>query len=317
MDLILFEEHYLAKDYPFRTMRLRLSLHVHLGRRACPSLLLSVVLLQSCTSPVAVADFAENARQVADRGAAVFGDLHGSCMRRHAAVRPVSPVFFPTAIRRVGAGTRPDSTACSDFDREGDSLSKASRILGSYFQAMRQLALFDTTRISGAGERTATGIAAVGRLDSTQVDCLSKLSSLITEVITDRFRQHDLKKLLSQADRSISSITNAMELIAGEDYQSLLREERQTLAAQYQAVADVKIPAGILLLNRAYTDDLNQLEVRKAAADALVEALHQVRDGHHTLATSSSRLKAKELAVALQSYTDKLQLLLPTLEKHL
>jgi len=290
--------------------------HLDLGSfLLLPVLLLAALLLQSCASPQAVASFAGNAEKTLDGGAALFGDIHASCVRRHRAAAPLSPIFFPAALQAASSGEPPEIPQCAAFAPQGEALGKASQVLSAYFRAMQQLASFNSTTVSGPGEQAASSIAMASGLSFTQVDSTSKLANLLTQAFTERYRQGNLVKMLSQADPSIASVTQAFEDIVAKDYEGLLREEQQTLAAEYQAVADMKAPATVLLLNRAYAGDLDQLNGRKAAAKAYVEALHQIREGHHALAQNARSLKAKELAAALQPYTDKLQGLLPIFEK--
>jgi hypothetical protein len=282
-----------------------------------PSILVPALLLQSCTSPQAVASFSGNAEKTVAGGIALFADIHGSCVRRHTAVGPLRPNFFPAGLLAASTGSPPEFPQCAAFASQGEALAKASEVLSAYFHTMQQLASFNSTTVSGPGEQAASSIALASGLNYTQADSVSKLASLLTEAFTERYRQRDLVKVLSQADSSVAALTRAFEEIVVKDYEGLLREEQQTLAAEYQAVADVKAPATILLLNRAYADDLNDLNRRKGAAEAYVQALRQVRDGHHTLATNARRgFSGKELAAALQPYTDKLEGLLPTFDRH-
>ncbi len=274
-------------------------------------IVIPAVLLESCAPPTAVATFAADAEKTADAGAALFVDIHASCVRRHMAAAPVSPIFFPAALHAASAGAPPEIPQCAAFKPEGEALVQESKVLSAYFRALQQLASFNSTSVSGAGGQTGFNIALANGLNMTQMDSISKLANVITEAFTESYRQRDLVKVLVEADSSIASVTQGFEDIVSKDYEGLLREEQQTLPAQYQAVADSKDPGTILLLNRAFSSDLNELRQRKAAAEAYVEALQQVREGHHTLAEMAKRLKPKQQGLALQRYTDRLEKLLP------
>ncbi len=278
-------------------------------------ILMPAVLLVSCAPPTVVATFAADAEKTADAGAPLFSDIHASCVRRHRAAAPVSPIFFPASLGAAEGGTPPEVPQCAAFRPEGEALVQESKVLSAYFRALQQLASFNSTSVTEAGAQTGSNIALASGLNATQLDSISKLASLITEAFTESYRQRDLVKVLVQADPSIASVTRGFEDIVSKDYEGLLREEQQTLPAQYQAVADSKNPGTILLLNRAFSSDLNDLSQRKATAEAYVQALQQVREGHHTLAEMAKRLKPKQLGLALQRYTDRLEALLPVIEK--
>ncbi len=180
---------------------------------------------------------------------------------------------------------------------------------------MQQLASFNTSTVSSDSQHAAENAAFTAQLNLTQADSLAKLAGLVTEAFTGHYQRSRLAQYLREADPSISSVTKGFEQIVSQDYLGLLREERQTSTARYQKVGDISNGATILLLNRAYTDDLKELDRRKAIADAYVQALRQIRDGHHQLALNANRLRARDLSLALQPYTTNLQALAPVLQK--
>lgn len=292
-------------------------IRLHLGFRIALGLfiILSAVFVESCAPPTAVAAFAGDAEKIADAGTTLFPDIHASCVRRHMAAAPVGPIFFPASLRAADGGSLPEIPQCAAFVPEGKALVDGSKVLSAYFRALEQLASFNSSSVSEAGGQMGSNIALASGLNVTQIDSISKLSNVITEAFTESYRQRDLVNVLVEADPSIASVTRGFEDIVSKDYEGLLREEQQTLPAQYQAVADNKNPGTILLLNRAFSSDLKELRQRKAAAEAYVEALQQVREGHHTLAEKAKRLKPKQLGLALQRYTDRLEALLPIVEK--
>lgn len=262
--------------------------------------------------------FAGNAEKATEEGAALFADIHGSCVRRHMAAAPVTATFFPATLQIASPTAPPEEIPqCAAFASEGEALQQASKVLSAYLRAMQQLASFNSISVSGPSGQTGSNLALVSGLNYTQMDSLSKLAAVLTEAFAGRYQQHDLDKVLSQTDASIAALTQGFEEVIAKDYEGLLREEQQTLPAQYQAIADVKNPATVLLLNRAFSDDLNELNRRKAAAGAYVEALQQIREGHHMLAQMTKGGKPKNLALVLQAYTDKITALLPALERPL
>jgi hypothetical protein len=280
-------------------------------------LTLPALLLLSCASPQAVATFASSAEKTMDGGPGLFTDIYGSCVRRHLAMEPLKPIFFPVGPKAVSTGATPEPPACAAFLRQGEALAKASNLVSAYFRSVQQLASFNSTTVSGPGAQAASNVAVASGLNLTQVDSATKLAGLITQAFTERYREGNLKRILTEADPRINALTQAFADVIGKDYAGLLKEEQQTLAAQYQEVGDRKDPATILLLNRSFGEENSRLNERKAAAQAYVEALAQIREGHHTLATNAKKLTTKDLEAALQNYSDKLTSLLPLIEKHI
>lgn len=272
--------------------------------------------LWSCTSPQAVATFAGSADKALEEGPAIFSDLHQSCLRRYADIQPITPSFMPGAMTADGsAAISSEPPVCARFGSQGEALGKASGILSAYFRAVQQLAAFNSSTVSSASEQTAENAASAASLNSTQVADIGKLAGLVTQIFTAHYQRSRLLEYLREADSSISSVTEGLETIASQDYEGLLEEERRAVTRRYQDNADVQNTALVLLLNRAYADDMADLNRREAAAKAYVKALQQIRAGHNMLAKNAGHLNAKDLSIALEPYTSELQTLLPALQK--
>ena len=280
---------------------------------ACACLVL-LTSLASCTSPEGIAALADGAGKALNEGPALFKDIHESCVRRHEDAQPITAIFLPPVIVRASEA-KSEIAACAPFAAEADGLAKASGVLTAYFKAMQELAAFATSSVSGPNEEAAENAATAANLSLTQIDSIGKLSGLVTQLFTERYQRSHLVKYLREADPSVASITRGFEDIVSKDYAGLLQEEQQTLTAQYQDVGDVRDTAILLLLNRAYSEDGDDLNRRKAVASAYVAALQQIREGHHKLAQNADRLNGKSMTVALQPYITQLQALIPTLQK--
>jgi hypothetical protein len=273
--------------------------------------IVGTLLQLGCASPEAVASFAQTSLQAVASGPSIFHDLHDSCARRHENEQPITSRFIPSD----SGPPREAADDCAVFAKEGDALVGVSDVLAAYLRAMEQLASFDTSTVSGPGEAAAENAATAANLDSTRAESIGKLASLITQAFTDRYQRSRLTKYVQEADPRVASITQAFEDIVSKDYQGMLRTERRAVARRYQDVGDPSNTAVILLLNRAYGEDISELDKRKAEADAYVAALQQIREGHHALAQNVNHMDAKQLGSALQPYTGKLDGLLPALRK--
>lgn len=278
-------------------------------------ILLSSVWLSSCASPDVIAAFARNAQSPLQEGSSIFADIHDSCVRRHSYAQPFTPLYLPATSNTAASGAAHVASVCAPFASQGDALTKASDVLLAYFKVMQQLASFSTSAITTSSQAAAEDAANAAQLSIAQIDSVGKLAGLVTETFTERPQRNRLLKYLREADPDVSAVARGFEDIVSKDYEDLLREEQQTVTARYQAIGDIKDGATILLLNRAYAEDLNALARRKAVADAYVEALEQIRQAHHQLAQNADHLKGRQLSMALEPYTTKLQTLVLVLQK--
>ncbi len=281
---------------------------------ACAALLLS--LSTSCVSPEAIGAFADSAQKTLAGGPPLFADIHNSCVRRESARpgSPILPLFVPPGSKNAPPKDPPALAACARFATEAQGLTKISDVLTAYFRAMQQLSAFNTSSVSAAGETAVENAGTAAGLSLTQVDSAGKLASLVTRLFTESYQRSHLLEYLRSADPEVANLTEGLDGVA-RNYLDFLQEEQQTITARYQSVGDVNQKALLLLLNRAYTDDLAQVQGRRDAANAYRDALKDIREGHHQLVKSAQHLSTKELSMSLQPYTSKLDGLLPSLQK--
>ncbi len=278
------------------------------------SVLFSSAVFLSCASPAAISEFAQTAGKALRGGPFLFRDIHESCVRRHRNAAPITPLFL-RGRGAAGSEKEEESAVCVPFGPQGEALSTASDVLVSYFQAMQQLASFKASTVSSPSEKAAQDAGLTAKFTTIQADSVGKLAGLVTQLLTERYQRSKLLHLLREADPAIASVTQAFEDVVSKDYQGLLREEQQGLAARYQDAGEAGNLAIILLLNRSYTEDMKQLNRRKSAAEAYVRALQQIREGHHELAQNLPHLKAKDVSLALEPYTARLEGLVPALQQ--
>lgn len=268
----------------------------------------------SCTSPQAVSTFAGDAQKTFDQGPALFRDLEASCVRRHRDAEPVVALYRPP-VSSTPAAPPEEAAVCQAFAPRAEALIRASGVVSAYFKALEQLASFNTSSVSTDSEQAATNAATAAQLDPSQIDSVGKLAGIVMQAFTAHYQRRHLLEALRQADSALGSATQGFQTVVGTDYESLLASERRALVSRYQEVGETGDRATVLLLNRAYSDDLQQLDRRKAAADAYVQALLEIREGHHQLALNAGRLGAKELSLAIEPYTSRLQTLLPRVQQ--
>ena len=263
--------------------------------------------LSSCTAPQVIGAFTDSAQKALAGGPPLFEDLHDSCVRRETArpSRPILPLFVPPGSKNAPPKDSPDLAACTRFAVEGQALTKVSDVLTAYFRAIQQLSAFNTSTVSAANETSAENAATAAGLNTVQIDSVGKLANFVSEVFTSHYQKSRLVKYLHDADPQVADITQGLETVL-KNYEVFLNEEQQTITARYQTVDDSNQPAMLLLLNRAYSDDLAEIQHRRAAADSYVVALTNIREGHHKLVEVAKRMNAKELTLALQPYTSKL-----------
>ncbi len=159
--------------------------------------------------------------------------------------------------------------------------------------------------VSAEDELSAENAATAAGVSYTQIISAGKLANLLTQVATERYQRGHMVRYLREANPEVANIIDALD-IAAKTYISLLDEEQQTLTARYQSVGDTSQGAVLLLLNRAYSEDLSRLQERRTSADAYRDALKNIREAHGKLVENAEHLPAKELNKTLQPYISKI-----------
>ncbi len=284
-------------------MRSRLS-----GRAALAQLTVFICVgLTGCAPPPAVATFAQQASLVLQAGNSVTDDLAESCERRHSIGQPLPQVTL------LAPASAPKLTvACERFRQESIEITQVSKLVSRYFSALEELSRFNTVTVSDPAGVAGANASAVANLGSIQSDSVGKLASILTLVITERYRRGRTVQLLRDADSSVSAILTGLEQIAGSDYVGLLEEEARTNANTFREAGLNQSPSVILLLNRAYREEVASGQRRSNAAGAYVAALHEIAEGHAAL-TKLGWAKSGNMTTALAPHISQLQRLLPAL----
>ncbi|MBV8553538.1 MAG: hypothetical protein JOY54_19745 [Acidobacteriaceae bacterium] len=272
---------------------------------------LGCVGLVGCAPPASIAAFSGAAATALEEGSPLFTDIHDSCVRRHVVSTSAAPSFLP------GTSTPGELAACAEFASEAQGLAKVSGVVTAYFRTVQQLASFNGSNVSTVSETAAENAAAAAKWDASQIDSAGKLSSLVVRAVTDRYQTRRLALYFREAQPHAAVTLQALQDVLGKDYAGLLREEQQTLKSRYQRVSYGQNPAVLLLLDHSYLQDIDQLNRRRQAAVAYVQALHEIDEGQTYLARAISKANATELTKTLDLYTSQIETLRPIIQKGL
>ena len=267
----------------------------------------------SCNPPAAVANFASLAGQTVARGGPIYEDIHDSCLRRQADEAHLQPEYLNQDSAENSAA--PSNGACASLVPSVKEVQQASSVLAGYFRAVQQLAAFDESQVSTQAMHTGASLSTAAVLSSNQADAVSKLSGLITEVATRHYRRAKLRDIVTEADPHIAAVTEGLETVISKDYAGLLDEEQRAISRRYRLVSRVNEPATVLLLNRAYSQDVADLERRRQTARAYASALTEIRSAHHDIAQHGAQLGSKQIAMTLQPYISQLEAATPKLQE--
>ena len=243
-----------------------------------------------------------------EAGDSVTDDLGESCERRHWIGRPLRQIMPLSPALALEP-----TSACEHFRQESTELIEVRRIVARYFNALEDLSHFNTMEISGPAGVAGINAGTAGKLSAVYSDSTGKLASVLTQAMTEHYRQGKTVELLREADGSVSAILTGIEQIIGSDYMSLLKEEERSNAGTFREASLGQSSSMVLLLNRAYRQEVASGQRRSKASAAYVSALREIVAGHAQLAKLGAA-KPATVTAALAPHIAELQRLLPVLK---
>jgi hypothetical protein len=270
--------------------------------RTCAVVLLivSLLLLSSCSSLDAVANFATQSSQALAQGPAIFNDIGASCIR---------------AQLIQGKSDADAATACAEFTDQTPAMLAASKTLVDYFTAISQLASTGKTasskQKSADDQKAATKAAAKAPASGTLMKSVGSIITLIGKLAAEGYRVEHLQKDLNSVSGDVDAVLDALGKIGDQDYSRVLAIEQQVYNRQFEDLG--LLPAGdpstkiirVLVVDNE-SKEARLLAAKQAAAKAYGEAIQKIKDGHNKLLQHPGKLDAKDVPALIQPYTDDL-----------
>ncbi len=277
-------------------------------RRFRLSLLLALLLLVpgGCAAPDTIADFCGASEGVLTASVPVFADLGASCLR----VKTLEQGIGTFAVVKSDSG-------CAAIDAQAKASVAAAKILEQYFGALHSLAKFGAAKPASDASTLAAGTAALAGSDTTAQTAIAAMAQFLTTATFSRHSTRSATSDMVQVNRNVAAVCDALITILQTNYvdQELADEERK-LAVHYREFAvEHPEPQMVALLDERWQADRKALGARRTAARQAVAALEAVKAGVGALAARGDSLKAKEIPALLDPYIQRMQALLPEMQK--
>jgi hypothetical protein len=300
----------------------------NLPRALCLTAFVSLTAcLISCVSADVVAKFASNASKSLSQGTAIFADFPASVVRRDcfSHVLNLDFDFKPADEACVIGSLEQDNLSSAKKDR--DDVLAVQKVLIDYFDAIQQLAAFGKTKDSSgkskddasSGSTSANNLKSKGKLTPNDVKAVTGLAQIVVKAFSAGYKNRELSRDLTDADDAVATITAALTHIVKDDYMydskdpdagSLLNLEAGAMHRQYKD-AD----GSPMLLRVSWTALSGKLLARNSSANSYLEALDEIKSGHHRLAKQPIQLNGQSLAADLEPYISSLESLIPQIQK--
>lgn len=283
-----------------------------------------VLSVAGCVTTDAVSKFATQSSQALAQGQPIFEDLEASCIRAHLAEQAI-PANVKDLFDTNDATTAAAAPDCTDYAAVQPGLLATLKVLTDYFTALSQLA---STGAASTGKnssndagtaKTSNQTAKTTNLTTDALSAVASLSAFLGRVATSGYQEKHLVDDLKTTDNDVTIVANALSDIVKKRYEDhqLESEENDIQQANLTLLGKTDDSAVRALFRNQWREEVALIATKKAAADAFVKALDNIRDGHKALATETDNLKAKDFPALIQPYTDSLSNLIPALQKTL
>jgi hypothetical protein len=206
-----------------------------------------------------------------------------------------------------------DSGGLEERRRQSQSITIGSTILVRYFETLATLADESLTDFSKEAGSLTNGIQKLepGLFTADEASAFQSLTQLVARAATDRARQHQLRRIVKEADPHVQTALGALRNIAGRDIKMSLTTEADAVHKYYTTMImearDAKSPRGLeALLRERESELIGRTQTEQKALDGYVSALETVAKGHRSLVTASS-FSAKETIRQLKSYQTEIK----------
>jgi hypothetical protein len=256
----------------------------------------ALLLLASCTVPLAVREFTKASSDAAAQLPPIARDMTQSCIRRQLASRP------PGEIEDVTDAVRAE---CKDLADLEPRLLGTLNVLTNYFNALNQLASDEIVSYDKQIDEFATSLQAAGSFQAAQVQAVGGLAKFLADVAASGYQRRKLGEALRAADPHVATVTDGLSRIFGDDYLRVLGNEESALRSRYRDAmpADAEKDRAIaVMLQDAWRRDLVALNLKRQASRDARRILEKIRDGHRKLAQDAGHWNGREVFATLEPY---------------
>lgn len=256
------------------------------------------LVMTGCAGLGAVKDISSRLTAASKNWDEVSGEIVGSCLRE----RSLNPAI-------------PD---CQLETKASEGLIAADRVLTEYFSALLAAASESNFTVKPGLNALAGSFASIPGVDRAQVKAVSGLVSLLAKLATERLREETLRELIVTGGPAAQSLVDGLGGLVVPRLRSRLDSERSQLSGYFarsilaqkdviggeaEAVCSGSQAAGFsavgFLLTQEYCKRVAIVAKRQKALDAYQASLAAASKALAELQSSSTKLKAAEVARSL------------------
>jgi len=255
-----------------------------------------IALTSGCTSPAAVTRYAKSAALTTARLPDVTDALSQSCRRTTSyRLRRTSSEWFGDDSLRA---------ACVGRDAALRTVTRANRVLSSYFAALESLAENKLTDYDAKVDALGDAVGEAADFDKKQVKAIEDLAKFASSRATDGYRRSRLRDAIATQNENVQVVTDALHDILDRDLAQLLENDVAAQTSFYRAAlaeSSDRDPLTAILVRDAYDARAAELAERSAAVRSLAQALLTVGRGHQALFDARDHLGGKALLATIVS----------------
>ena len=227
-------------------------------------------------------------------------------------------IEFPTRQKRYQSPSRHASLQTMTQERatQKTALLLRQSILETYMNALKRLAADELVDNTEELAQLSAALQNQAGTNPQDTEAYGKIAGILTKVATNRWRQHQLREFIEQANPPIQHILGALERIVADGFGGDLQTEEAAIHNYYSTlIMESNDPAGKAALAEWKEVRTSQVQDRSEAIQTYGTLLHKISDGHQQLYDRRHELNRKEVLQQVTYAVKDLRSLLATLKK--
>lgn len=191
------------------------------------------------------------------------------------------------------------------------SLAALQNSVAAYMQALNGLASGNVRVYDESLEELSERVNKASLLNDSERDALYGLSTLLSQVTTALYREHEIRKLIGSANTPLQQLIAAARRITGAGMTADLRAESALVERYYDnfmlAPGNPDEPVAMALAREAKVETLDRVDEKILVAQRYEAVLGKIARGHQYLYEHRDAVGQRKLDRQFQPYVDELK----------
>ena len=257
------------------------------------------LLMTGCTSTKRISDYSTSALKTIEK----FDELG------HTFMKACKDKCYLENVRELKLST--DECQCAPEQTADNVTSALYNVIKGYYDGLVKLSANELTsyKTDALKKQLTSGTFGDVKIDKTDVDAYTKLSSVLLTAFTDGYRSKKLNSYVGEANEPIQILIRLLKINLASNLTGRIQVHRQRLQSVYFDLLQDPAASSYEKKNiiDAYHGEIDELESKISKISIFSKGLNSVAAGHQKLYDNRNKMSPKEIKVMLVQYVSDLE----------